>query len=112
MSEMFNPPHPGETLREDVLPSLGLQVGEVADQLGVSRVTFSRVLNGRAGISPEMALRLEKWLGEERGGSAAAWLAQQAAYDLWQARKASKGRIARVKRLKTAVNGEGLALTM
>lgn len=110
MSEMFNPPHPGETLREDVLPSLGLQVSEVADQLGVSRVTFSRVLNGRAAISPEMALRLEKWLGGERGGSAATWLAQQAAYDLWQARKASKSEIARVKRLKTTRNDERFAL--
>jgi addiction module HigA family antidote len=76
MSEV-QPPHPGETLREDVLPSLGLQVGEAADQLGVSRVTFSRVLNARAAISPEMGLRLEKWLGVERGGAAAAWLARR-----------------------------------
>lgn len=106
MSEMFNPPHPGETLREDVLPSLGLQVGEAADQLGVSRVAFSRVLNGRAAVSPGMALRLEKWLGAERGGSAAVWLAQQAAYDLWQARKAWKSEIARVKRLKATRNDD------
>ena len=110
MSEMFNPPHPGETLREDVLPSLGLHVGEVAEQLGVSRVTLSRVLNGRAAISPEMALRIEKWLGVERGGSAAIWLAQQAAYDLWQARKSSKSQIARVKRLKATKNDERFVL--
>ena len=89
MSEMFNPPHPGLTLREDVLPALGLGVGEAAAQLGVDRVTLSKVLNARAGISPLMALRLERWLGRERGGAAEVWLAQQAAYDLWQARQAA-----------------------
>ncbi len=88
MSRMFNPPHPGETLREDVLPALGLTVTDAAAQLGVTRAALSRVLNGRAGISPTMALRLEGWLGVENGGSADAWLAQQSAYDLWQAREA------------------------
>lgn len=86
MTRMHNPPHPGETLREDILPALGLSVTEAADQLGVARPSLSRVLNGRAAISPEMALRLEKWLGVENGGSADLWLTQQAAYDLWQAR--------------------------
>lgn len=90
MPEMFNPPHPGLTLREDVLPALGLTVTEAAAQLGVSRVALSRVLNGRAAISPEMALRLEQWLGVEHGGRASAWIAQQAAFDLWQARQAAK----------------------
>ena len=84
---MFNPPHPGETLREDVLPELGLTVTEAARQIGVSRVALSRVLNGRAAISPEMALRLERWLGVENGGSADVWLGQQMNYDLWQARQ-------------------------
>lgn len=84
---MFSPPHPGETLREDVLPALGLTVTKAAEELGVSRVALSRVLNGRAAISPEMALRLEEWLGVEGGGSADAWLCQQVAYDLWQARQ-------------------------
>ena len=60
------PTHPGETLREDVLPALGLTVTEAAAQLGVTRAALSRVLNGRAGISPEMALRIEKWLGGEK----------------------------------------------
>lgn len=60
---MFNPPHPGETLREDVLPALGLTVSEAAQQLGVSRVTLSRVLNGKAAISIDLARRLEIWLG-------------------------------------------------
>ncbi len=85
---MFNPPHPGETLREDVLPALGLTVTDAAAQLGVTRAALSRVLNGRAAISPEMALRLEGWLGVENGGSADAWIAHQAAYDLWKARAA------------------------
>ena len=59
MPRMFDPPHPGLTLRDDVLPALGLKVTEAAEQLGVSRVALSRVLNGRAAISPEMALRVE-----------------------------------------------------
>lgn len=87
MSTMHNPPHPGETLREDILPALGLSVTEAADQLGVARPTLSKVLNGRAAISPEMALRLEKWLGVENGGRADVWLAEQTAYDLWHARE-------------------------
>ncbi len=88
MSRMFNPPHPGETLREDVLPALSLTVTEAATQLGVTRAALSRVLNGRAAISPTMALRIEGWLGVENGGGADGWLAQQTAYDLWQAREA------------------------
>ncbi len=87
MNRMFNPPHPGKTLREDVLPELGLSITEAAKEIGVSRVALSRVLNGRAAISPEMALRLEAWLGIENGGGADAWLGQQVAYDLWQARQ-------------------------
>jgi len=86
---MFNPPHPGEILREDVLPEMGLTVTEAASQIGVSRVTLSRVLNGHAAISPEMALRLEAWLGVENGGRAETWLTQQLAYDLWKARQKS-----------------------
>ena len=85
MARMFNPPHPGLTLRDDVLPALGLPVTEAAAQLDVARVTLSRVLNGRAAISPEMALRIEAWLGVERGGEARLWLAEQSAYDVWQA---------------------------
>ena len=95
MSQMFNPPHPGETLKDDVLPALGLSVTEAAAQLGVTRAALSRVLNGRAAISPEMALRLEGWLGVENGGRADTWIGQQAAYDLWKARKAG---IPKVKR--------------
>jgi len=97
MMKMFNPPHPGLTLRDDVLPELGLSVTEAAEQLGVARVTLSRVLNGRAAISPEMALRLQAWLGRERGGDARVWLAQQTAYDLWQAEQKLKGARLRVR---------------
>jgi addiction module HigA family antidote len=83
---MFNPPHPGATLREDVLPALGLTVTQAAQQLGVTRSALSRVLNEHAAVSPEMALRIESWLGVERGGRADVWLAGQTSYDLWQAR--------------------------
>jgi antitoxin HigA-1 len=87
MSRLHNPPHPGETLREDILPALKLSVTDAANQLGVARPTLSKVLNGKAAISPEMALRLEKWLGVKNGGRADVWLAEQTAYDLWQARE-------------------------
>ena len=90
MAKMHNPPHPGLTLRDDVLPALGLSVTDAAQQLNVARVTLSRVLNGRAAISPEMALRIEAWLGVARGGEARLWLAEQSAYDMWQAQQRFK----------------------
>jgi len=77
---MFNPPHPGETIRELCLKPLGLTVTDAAKGLGVSRKTLSSLLNGRFGISPEMAIRLSKAFG----GSPESWLIQQAQYDLWQ----------------------------
>jgi addiction module HigA family antidote len=76
-----------------VLPALGLSITEAAQQLDVARVTLSRVLNGRAAISPEMVLRIEAWLGVERGGEARMWLAEQSAYDLWQVRKAGAPKV-------------------
>jgi addiction module HigA family antidote len=94
---MFNPPHPGLTLRDDVLPALGLTVTDAAVQLGVSRVALSRVLNGRAAISPDMALRIEAWLGVDRGGEARLWLAEQSAYDMWQAAQKFKTNPMRVQ---------------
>jgi addiction module HigA family antidote len=99
MAQMHNPPHPGETLRDDVLPALGLTVTDAADALGVTRAALSRVLNGRAGISPEMALRLERWLGVEHGGRASVWLGMQAAYDLWQAQRSAKATLSKIKPL-------------
>jgi len=85
---MHNPPHPGSILREDVLPELNLKITEAAEQIGVGRVTLSRVINEHAGISPEMALKLEDWfqaLGY-KGGRAESWVGMQGVYDLWQAR--------------------------
>jgi addiction module HigA family antidote len=90
MARMFNPPHPGPTLRDDVLPALGLSVTEASLQLGVNRVILSLVLNGRAAISPEMALRIEAWLGVARGGDASVWISEQNAYDIWQAEQRFK----------------------
>jgi addiction module HigA family antidote len=78
---VHNPPH----LRDDVLPAPGLAV-TAAEQLGVTRAALSRVLNGSAGTSPEMALRIEGWLGVDRGGRADLRIAKQASFDLWQAR--------------------------
>lgn len=67
--KMHNPPHPGETLREDVLPALGLTMTAAAEQLGVSRAALSRVLNGRAPISLDFALRLEHGLAPKMAGA-------------------------------------------
>lgn len=78
---MHNPPHPGEVLREDVIAPLDLSVTDAADRLAMSRVALSRVLNGKAGISPDLAVRLE----QAGAGTAQAWVAMQANYDLWQA---------------------------
>lgn len=77
---MYNPPHPGHVIREFIIDPLELTVTRAAKGLGVSRKAFSELLNGKAGISPEMAIRLEKGFG----GSAESWLIQQAQYDLWQ----------------------------
>jgi addiction module HigA family antidote len=90
MRKMHNPPHPGLTLRDDILPALGITVTAAAEQLGVTRAALSRVLNAKAAIPPEMALRIEAWLGIENGGNASVWLGQQSAYDLWKARKTIK----------------------
>jgi len=82
---MYNPPHPGEVLRELCLKPLGLTITEAAAALGVSRKTLSAILNGRAGISPEMALRLAMAFDT----TAESWLNQQTHYDLWVARQTS-----------------------
>ena len=99
MSRMFNPPHPDEMLREDVLPALGLSVTEAAAQLGVTRTAFSRVVNGRAAVSPEMARRIEAWLGPERGGKAEIWLGMQMAHDLWIAEQKPAPKVVRAPEL-------------
>lgn len=78
---MHNPPHPGEVLNELCIKPLGLSVTEAAKALGVSRKTLSALINGRAGVSPEMAIRLSKVFNT----SAESWLQQQMQYDLWHA---------------------------
>lgn len=79
--KMHNPPHPGKALRELCIEPLGMSITEVAKALGVTRKTLSAIVNGRAGISPEMAIRLSKAFGT----SAESWLNQQVQYDLWVA---------------------------
>jgi addiction module HigA family antidote len=92
---MKNPPHPGLSVRHDCLEPLGLSVTEAARKLGVSRKQLSDIVNGRAGISPEMAVRLDKAFG----GGAETWLRLQAAYDLAQVLKRAKRiKVARLKR--------------
>ncbi len=82
---MHNPPHPGEVLRELCLEPMGLSVTEAARALGVARKTLSAILNGRSGISPEMAIRL----GKAFNTSPESWLNQQVQYDLRQAEQRS-----------------------
>lgn len=79
---MKNPPHPGRGLKDDI-DTLGLTVAEAAEALGVTRQQLYNLLNGKSGITPEMALRLEKGVG----GTADAWLGMQAAYDLARLRQ-------------------------
>ncbi len=81
--KMHNPPHPGEILKTLCLEPLGLTVTDAARSLGVSRKTLSATLNGRAGISPEMAVRLSIAFDT----SAESWLNQQLQYDLWHAER-------------------------
>ena len=94
--QMHNPPHPGEVLKELCLEPLGLTVTAAAEALGVSRKTLSAILNGRAGISPEMAIRLSLAFDT----SAESWMNQQTQYDLWQAQRAR--RKLKVRRLSAA----------
>lgn len=83
---MHNPPHPGEVIKELCLEPLEISVTSAAKALGVSRKTLSSILNGRAGISPEMAVRLSIAFNT----SSESWLNQQAQYDLWQAEQHRK----------------------
>ncbi len=83
LMEMHNPTHPGEVLKQLYLELLGLSVTEAAGALGVSRKTLSALINGRYGVSPNMAIRLSKAFGT----SARLWLNMQQNYDLWAARQ-------------------------
>ena len=95
-TNMHSPPHPGEILRELCLEPLGLTVTDAAAALGVSRKTLSAILNGRAGISPEMSIRLSIAFDT----TAESWLRQQIQYDLWLAEQGRKR--LRVRRLAAA----------
>lgn len=90
MSRMHHPAHPGEVLREYLPETLG--VTEAAKRLGVTRQALSALLNGRAGVSAEMALRLEAALGT----SAEMWVEMQAGYDLWRARQNRQPKVAKI----------------
>ena len=95
MMTMKNPPHPGETVRYDCLEPLGLTVTEGAKALGVTRQTLNNLVNGKSGISPEMAIRLSKAFGS----SPETWLKMQLDYDLAQARqRGDKIQVKRVQR--------------
>ena len=83
MASFSNPPHPGETVRFECIQAEGLTVTEAARRLGCSRPTLSRVLNGRAAVSADMALAFER----EGWSNADFWMRRQAAYDLAQARR-------------------------
>ncbi len=95
--EMHDPPHPGEVLRGLYLEPLGLTVTEAARRIDVTRKTLSELVNGRAGLSPEMALRI----GAATKTTAESWLNMQSYYDLWQTRKQRKA--VRIKKLDSSV---------
>ncbi len=91
------PTHPGEILREDIVPTLGITQGELAKRLGVSRLTVSELLRAKRALSPDMALRLARLLNT----SPESWLNMQQAVDLWELGRAT-GRYARIKPVKVA----------
>jgi len=88
----FRPPHPGEYLREDILPALDMSVSELAAHLGVKRQTLSRLINEKSDVSVEMAQRL----GQAFGNGARYWLALQMQRDLWEAQQASAIKVPRL----------------
>ena len=93
---MHTPPHPGEIIREFCIAPLGLTVTEAASALKVTRKTFSTLLNGRSGISPEMAIRLSRVFGRTPEG----WMRLQLQYDLWKAEKSLD--VSGLKRIQAA----------
>lgn len=92
------PTHPGEILREDVLPSLNMSVTDAARALNITRQTLHRILAGTTAVTPEMALRLGKFCGN----GPSLWLRLQAAYDLWHAERALRDELARIKPARVA----------
>ena len=98
MTRMHNPPHPGEVLKDGVFADNLVSVTDAAAALGVTRVSLSRVLNGKAGVSAEMAVRLGKWLGT----GPEVWINMQAQYELWKAEQALKTMVRKIPTLKQA----------
>ncbi len=96
MTRTHNPPHPGEVLRDGAFTGTGITVTDFARRIGVNRVTLSNVLNGRNGVSADMAVRLTAALG----GSAESWLQMQAQYDLAASEKSLKKVIAKIEPLE------------
>jgi antitoxin HigA-1 len=94
----LDPIHPGEILREDVLPALNMPISTVAKHLGVTRQQLHRILAETAGITPEMALRLGKFCGN----GPTIWLRMQQRYDLWRAEQAMKAELAAIPTVKAA----------
>ena len=92
--EMYNPMHPGEVIKELYIEASGMSLRTVAEALGVSAPTFSRLVSGKSSVSVEMAFRLERVLG----GSAESWLQMQTNYDLWQTKQSD--RYQEIKKLK------------
>jgi addiction module HigA family antidote len=86
------PTHPGEILREDVLPSLKITVTDAAKELGIARQTLHRVMTGEMAVTPAMALRLGRWCGNGPG----LWLRMQIAHDLWHAERAMADSLAEI----------------
>jgi addiction module HigA family antidote len=91
--EMFNPPHPGRIIK-DALPEIPMTVTEFAAHIGVSRVTLSRVINGRASITAEMSIKLSEAFGQGQGNI---WFKMQNDYDFWQASHAKRKKVRPIK---------------
>lgn len=91
------PTHPGEVLREDVLPALGVSTSQAATDMGVSRMTLYRLLQGRTRVTPAMALRLGRYCGNGAG----VWLRMQDAHDLWLAEREIGDELARIPQRNT-----------
>ncbi|MBI2801845.1 MAG: HigA family addiction module antidote protein [Gammaproteobacteria bacterium] len=86
------PTHPGEILREDILPALNVSVTDAAKELGIARQTLHRLMAGEIAVSPEMAVRLGKWCANGPN----IWLKMQVAYDLWHAERRLAGALAEI----------------
>lgn len=94
----WQPMHPGEVLREDILPALRLTVTQVAENLGVSRQTLHAILSEKSSITPEMAVRLGKFCGNGPG----LWLRLQQAHDLWRVERELAEEVAKIPTLSAA----------